>query len=370
MIKNHMNKGVRIMFNYQHYVPVLKGKLGEYSALKEISNDLKDKFTPLIEIPPIQFGKKITVDKHIEKVGEKIKDSWGSNNIFFLDLPYIDLGARLEKNIHPLEFLANDIRKRNLKMVPVTGFDRDEEYQKQIRKINSLDNMGFCLRIYLKDIKEMKLHLKNIKEITGINTTDIDLIFDLKYITDEFVNLAQDFLPDRINSIPELKDFRNFVFLATHFPRNLSQVKPNTIYPFTRYEWKIWRYLIKSKVVRKPTFGDYAIANPEIVQVDPRYMRMSVNIRYTAENEWFIFKGGQLKRVGSGQFHKLSKKLFDHKNYCGEDFSSGDLYIKECAEYKVGPGNATTWRKVGTNHHITFVVNQIKELSNFSGIEA
>jgi len=363
-----MNKGGRVMFNYQHYVPALKGKLGEYSALKEIRNDLKNKFTPLIEIPPIPLGK--TIDKHIEKVGEKINDSWGNDNIFFLDLSDIDLDVRLQGNVHPLEFLASDIRKRNLKMVPVTGFDRDEEYQKQIRKINKLDNMGFCLRIYLKDIDKMKLQLKDIKEIIDANTTDIDLILDLKYIPEEFIDVFQKFLPDIINSIPELKYFRNFIFLATYFPRSLSQIRPYTIYPLTRYEWKIWRYLIKSKVRRKPTFGDYAIANPEIVQVDPRYMRMSANIRYTTENEWFIFKGGQVKRDGYGQFHDLSEKLINHKNYSGENFSSGDLYIKECAKYKVGPGNATKWREAGTNHHITFVLNQIKKISNSYGIEA
>ena len=353
------------MFSYQHYVPTLKWKLGEYSSLKEIRTELKEKFTPLIEIPPIQFGK--TIDKHIEKVAEKIEDSWGDNNIFFLDLPDINSDARLEENIHPLEFLASDIRKRNLKMVPVTGFDKNEEYQKQIHKINQKDNKGFCLRIYPKDIKEMKLKLKDIKELTGVNTTDIDLIFDLKYMSEEIVNMFQGFLPDMINSIPELEYFRTFVFLATHFPINLSQIKPYTICPLKRYEWIIWRHLVKSRVRRKPTFGDYAIANPEIVQVDPRYMRMSANIRYTTKDEWLIFRGGQTKRDGYGQFHDLSEKLINHKSYCGESFSSGDLYIKECAEHKVGPGNATTWRKVGTNHHITFVVNQINELSNFSG---
>ena len=43
------------MFGHQHYVPVLKWKLGEYQALHRLASDIKDRMTPLIEIPDIGY---------------------------------------------------------------------------------------------------------------------------------------------------------------------------------------------------------------------------------------------------------------------------------------------------------------------------
>jgi hypothetical protein len=357
------------MFNYKHYVPALKWKLGECSALKNIHKDLKDKFTPLIEIPPIPYdfrNEKLArkIDEHIDKVGEQIKDSWNKTNPFFLDLSDIELEERLEGNIHPLDALAEDIRKNNLQMIPVTAFDRDEAYQEQISTINKIDNMGFCLRISLDDIDNMEYQLDNLKRFTNISIKSIDLILDLQYISYESIKYILRLLPATINSIPELNDFRTFTFLATCFPQNLQGIEPNSIVPIKRYEWLIWNSLIKNRLDRKPAFGDYVITHPEIIEIDPRVMRMSANIRYTAEEEWFIFKGAQLRREGYVQFHDLSNKIVNHYSYCGEDFSTGDLYIKKCAEKKESTGNATTWRRIGTNHHITFVTKQIHLFSN------
>ncbi|MEI7881504.1 MAG: hypothetical protein WCI95_11585 [bacterium] len=36
----------------------------------------------------------------------------------------------------------------------------------------------------------------------------------------------------------------------------------------------------------------------------------------------------------------------------GPKFSQGDKYIYDCATGTAGTGNLTTWRKVGTNHHL------------------
>ena len=46
----------------------------------------------------------------------------------------------------------------------------------------------------------------------------------------------------------------------------------------------------------------------------------------------------------------------------GPEFSEGDRYISECAGGSAGTGNLTTWRKVGTNHHLEKVVRDISSL--------
>ncbi|MFC1958502.1 hypothetical protein ACFLV6_01080 [Chloroflexota bacterium] len=37
-----------VTFGHSHYVPVLKGKLGEFRALAELTGEMKDSITPLL----------------------------------------------------------------------------------------------------------------------------------------------------------------------------------------------------------------------------------------------------------------------------------------------------------------------------------
>lgn len=94
-------------------------------------------------------------------------------------------------------------------------------------------------------------------------------------------------------------------------------------------------------------------------------MDRTVSIRYTVEDDWLISKGRSVKKYGGGQSHALSRSLIKHKQYCGPDFSWGDKCIYECAKEKSGPGNAETWRRVATNHHITFAIEQLDDFFGF-----
>lgn len=64
------------MFGHAHYVPVLKGRDGEYGALQSLSRGVRDALTPLLELPPIPWDFETdaparTIDKHLKKVGQK-----------------------------------------------------------------------------------------------------------------------------------------------------------------------------------------------------------------------------------------------------------------------------------------------------------
>ena len=69
------------------------------------------------------------------------------------------------------------------------------------------------------------------------------------------------------------------------------------------------------------------------------------------------------KRAGDpGQPHVLADLLRTHPKFCGEDFSFGDKYISEVADYDVGPGNLGNWVVADMNHHITFAALQLERL--------
>ena len=88
-------------------------------------------------------------------------------------------------------------------------------------------------------------------------------------------------------------------------------------------------------------------------------MRPSASVRYTANEYWLVLKGRNLRDHGYEQFHDVCRELIEKLEYSGRSFSWGDGYIDDCANEIAGTGNLTTWRKVGTSHHLAFVLRQI-----------
>ena len=91
------------------YVPILKGKDGEYGALKELSPSTKSKLTPLVEIisVPWDFENEVpkeSIDTHLEDVCEKILASWGTDHPLYIDPYWIDESERM-KTERPGRFL-------------------------------------------------------------------------------------------------------------------------------------------------------------------------------------------------------------------------------------------------------------------------
>lgn len=128
----------------------------------------------------------------------------------------------------------------------------------------------------------------------------------------------------------------------------------------------MWTSIADDGLPRVPTFSDFAVQHPEQLEVDPRLMKMSANLRYTTDTDFLIFKRRNVQQHGYGQFLDICRDLVRMPEYSGPDFSDGDRAITACAAANgngAKPGSATTWRKIATNHHLTFVVRAIASRS-------
>ena len=98
-------------------------------------------------------------------------------------------------------------------------------------------------------------------------------------------------------------------------------------------------------------------------------MHFSASIRYTSDDYWLIMRGEDaLRKDGPGfdQWPASAMILCDSPEYCTETFSAGDKYIKEMSVQRQETGNPQTWLEAGINHHMTFAVRQITNLSGIS----
>ncbi len=364
------------------YLPILKGKEGEYSALEALTPDVKELICPLIEVPEIPFDyidnrPAKSLEEHVRGVAEKMEKCWGTSGSLYIDIPWLDTDELTEGDVHhPLSQILQDGLDRGLQVIPVFGFDRPESYKSAVKDAVDHYRRGFCLRLRVADFaedRELETEIDVLLQHLGTTETEVDVLIDLGDLRsngmegDEVRDLM--FARATLGSVP-LRQWRMLALAAASFPVNLSGVDSNATTLVPRSEWRLWnsvrRHPTRLPANRVPIFGDYAISNPFPTEMDPRMMRMSASIRYTTEDSWLVVKGKNVRNHGYEQYRTLSRALIDSPAFYGPGYSWGDQFITECAGGKVGTGNATSWRKVGTNHHLTVVARQIST-SNHTG---
>jgi len=355
------------MFDHNHYVPILKGREGEYGALKQVTDRSRDRITPLIEIPPIPWdfvngSPSKSIDDHLKKVCKNILGAWGGERSLFLDTLWLPADVRMTDGRHPLSFLLDHGYSMGLKLIPVTGLLRGDKHVTSCRKAHTANGAGVCIRIQREDFTEfsdLPNALDALLRSVAVPIRQADLVLDLRAITDGEID--EDEVAALVRSIPSLNQWRTFTLAATSFPTNLVGLPASDCSRVQRLEWKLWK-MVQRKLpssIRKPAFGDYAISHPEPSEVDPRIMKPSASVRYTYRTYWLVMKARNLRDHGYAQFHGLCSELMKRVEYSGTGFSWGDEYIGECGRQRRGPGNLTTWRKVGTSHHLAFVLDQL-----------
>ena len=348
------------------YVPILKWRQGEYQALMHLPGAQKDRVIPLIEITPPEFDFETgqpakSIDDHLLKFGPRLRDKWGARPAL-LDTSLLAPLARMSGGIHPLTYLMDAARAANGKLVPVTGFDRDLAHYNAVALAQDFDQDGIAVRCCFDDAGDGQFNSRFAALIGqfGLNFSDVDLIIDLGSPNFEPITDLAAFLKTILQSSATFQNVRSLVIAATAFPDSMGDVKgPTQLLP--RYEWLLYKELVGglSKYMRIPTFGDYAIAAPPLVEGDMRILKPAATVRYTIDDGWLIAKGSNVRDNGFAQYADHCSIVANHDNFLGVGFSAGGDYIKRCGLGIVSTGNLTTWRWVGTNHHITKVVSDV-----------
>ena len=172
-------------FDYNHYVPCLRWKMGEYQAVWRLTDTTKKMFTPLIQIPELGWDfenktKAQTIDEHLAPFAKRVYAKWGRQPCF-VDLNLIAPSERMENGIHPVRFIFDDLRAINSQAIPVTALHRDKAYQTEVKRVLSKDGSGACLRvpIELSAKSTFKTEIDSLLSTLEIKPSDCDFILDL-----------------------------------------------------------------------------------------------------------------------------------------------------------------------------------------------
>jgi len=368
-------------FDHTHYVPILKGKLGEFNALKQLYSQDRAALTPLIEVAPVDWDydddqAKKTEALHLEAVQDKMVKGWGVDRPFFVDLGAANLTTPVvgdALNRHPYTYFFDIARAKGLLAIPVVPLTPDPALLAAVVAIVARDNRGVMVRVARDDISSPTFYqaLINAPLALGRPPAQIDLMVDLEDVDASTVAPYLMALPQILPQLPHLSAWRTFTLAGCGFPQSLAGFVVGSVASVPRVEWNLWTGLLGRlpQSVRAPAFSDYGVAFVDLPDIDPRFMSPLHNIRYTIANEWLIVRGQSVRKQRGPSNSQLCQLLMGLPEFCGPQFSEGDKHIVLCATAQTGPGNMTTWRQVGTNHHLTFVVRQLAN-RNVSSVPA
>jgi hypothetical protein len=349
-------------FGANHYVPILKVKQGEKAALSRVAAALVPRITPLLEIVKRTDGKGI--DKHIETAFKGLRDAVSSYPRCFIDTREIETDGSTATHM-----VFSRAKAAGMVFTPVTGVTRTVDISPALEHRDH----GIGLRLTRAEFETGQLPsaIPVFLSTHDLSPGDVDLIVDLgaveEMVVDGIAALTNAFLAD----VPSHQDWRTFTVSASAFPVSMGGVDRHSHDLVERSDWLAWRdrlHSVRHSLVRLPTYSDCAIQHPLGVEgFDFRFMQVSAAIRYTNAEQWLLVKGESTRSVApSSQFPALATRLvYGHlqQHFSGPDHCVGCQSMKAAADGASGYGSAGAWRKLGTIHHLSAVMQGLQNLS-------
>lgn len=364
------------------YVPILKWKRGEQMALRDLPRSARRKIFPLIEVQDRPFdwdrgdvgAYTISWPDHLKKVVDAAVKYWGGDEEIAVDQPIEDGDDMAGESAW--RYLFESLWQAGVAAVPVVSSLASELEVDTLRKLKAPARVNgrFVLRfqgsrddddILLDSISSwFRAMLRRLR----VDHESIDAILDLGYLSDEGANLLGPMsnmeLVERcaeiITSIGLQGPWRSLTLAAGSFPENLAGL-PVGLHRLARRDWQLYR-LVNQEVSRRHRlgYGDYGVNYTDVLDIDPRLVRMSASLRYTHTKDWIVYKARSVRSHGFEQYRDLCRLLVNSEDqYMGDSFSKGDANYAAVASGEVGPGNATIWRRDATNHHVHMVISQL-----------
>ena len=352
-----------MMFGPSHYVPVLKAKRGEKTALQLVAPNLRAEITPLLEIVEWRGSmRKPTLAGHLDTAFLGLAKSLRLYPRCFLDARELEPEGKAATD-QVFDRAASD----GLPFTPVTGLSRTSDVSAALRH----GNRGLAIRLTRDEFEAGNLPSLVHSFVTrhAIDPAETDLIVDLGPVGDMVAHGVARFAIQFLADIPSPVRWRTLILSASSFPVSMGGVHRNSHSMEPRGEWVAWRDFLRNgrAVPREPTYSDCAIQHPFGVEgFDPRVMRSSASVRYALADDWLLIKGESTRsKPASQQFPQLAKQLvygYLRGHFLGTGHCQGCVSIKAAADGQPRLGSPEVWRRLGTIHHITQVSQALRSL--------
>ncbi|TLS45975.1 hypothetical protein FE633_12565 [Streptomyces montanus] len=341
------------------YVPILKGKAGEFLALGHASPEVQAQVRPVMEIVP-DFELRDLLETFCEHAMENVPNGM----IVTVDCGALPPGRVLKGEAGgPVTRVGESLGLRGVAMSPVFRGSDPDDVLAEVAGVATAHQQGACLRISTADdFGDSLPHEEQIHDLlraVQLAPEEVDLLLDAGPVHSDRTREA--LAEQTIEALKHLShwQWRHLCVAAGAFPINLTGFKRGRATPVVREDALLWREVIKRWQGPQPDFGDFGVTYPRILPKsrgtpDP-------NMRYTTAVDWQVFVYPRL-RQGNDDFFTLSQDLVNSPYWpaTGAATSWGDARLEERAQRKrQKAGGGTEWRAWATSHHLAVVASEL-----------
>jgi hypothetical protein len=344
------------------YVPILKGRQGELNALKDVGLATRSAIVPLIEVvPPSEESAADAVGKACKDAATKLADRY-SGLPLMLDAGLFDLSAPPGSQT-AVGVLADWARSTGLEAQPVVRLGDPKAAHVDAGRANEQDGRGLAMRLVGDDVDEdaedVDAALDAVLAAAGVDRPSVDLILDLGAVDGDIaVRGGASLVRALLRGLERVDEWRSVTIAAGAFPLDLSQFTPDVIGERPRFDAQLFDAVRSKRLPRDVDYADYAIAHP-VLATGPGYPPPP-QLRYTTADNWLVLKGRRNDPRGNAQFQKICQIIAQRPDFVGARLGRADARIANGSQE--GPGNGTTWRAIGTTHHVDFVAARLTTL--------
>ena len=350
----------------QIYTPIIKGKMYDLKSLGRLSEKAKLQIKPLVEAMPVP--KDVTVDAHLEKFSHYVSKYYPSGALF-VDFYGLMPGAETEAGVPAVVAGYHLLVKKGRVVTPCYGFARDDSIWSKLSKIAQKLEQGFCFRIDIDDLDDASedTWTQIIERSSDLNLPNfkIDLLIDLRDIRERDVSELRELVIDFLSGKPAGPAYRSITVAGSSALKSVTPIPKDGEGDVDRHELQLWIQLQHELgEIAELTYGDYGVIHPDFSDA-AQNPNTNSKIRYTSGRKIRYFRGHRLADApGYAYFHQLAERVRNSDIYRGSEFSVGDKYIDDCADFNSGPGNLSTWVLVDMNHHLEYSTAQIARLKS------
>jgi hypothetical protein len=331
------------------YFPILLSKAGELTALRHLTQNVRDEVSPIIEVLPSNLS---AVETHI-------LPHWNfPGNQVLLDFSLFDPFDR-----NAVRAFFQHLFTHGINAVPVIQQNSDPRYIALVQTLVANNNWNVCVRASNGSggFANYNNVITTLQGQVGITRPNTLLLIDLGYVEQNNYNIFGTVAINTIQNIPNRNQYSELIVAAGSFPEDLTKLLPvGRLHRLQRFEWDIWQSIIaNANLANSVKYSDYGTKNPFYREVN---FRGSCSIRYTTQNDFAIYRGelSQNHAQGNGQYIIFADRLTHSADYSGVGFSWGDDQIENIGtQILTNPGrrtgNATTWVEISQNHHVTIL---------------
>lgn len=360
-----------------NYIPFLKLKVSEIGALIDLKDIKKDGLVPFFDFPrkkPKKSRYNTTTSKDKKelfyndlcRLEAKYKLNLTWLRAFYLDNYDVEDDISIDGR-HNYYNIIESFSKFG--MIPVTALDRNTDHIEAIKygfteKIFKHKRIAIRLtREYFSNYLLFKEELLELVDEIKPFVDHFDFVFDCRVcknnesiqISKQIVNFINHLMKDDI-------PLGHIITTGSMIPASISElIATQSELDIEREEIKIYTSVNKNfENIKSIHFGDYGSVSPEYSDIELFDEDMqnvtTAKIIYPYSDRIFIKRGGRVKG-DKHQYNEFAEYIIKVSNfYRGKEFSKGDLFLHQKANYEGKSVTAASIVKPLVNIHLSYMI--------------